>query len=133
MTKILLSVTIIALFISAPLFSQEKTDLSGTWTGGATFDNRPDMVNEISMVIAQKEGKLTGEIFDEFNSLVDTPVKNIKFEKGILTFDTLVMLRGEEQSIKFKMTVKGMSMEGTITVPELDWKGKWKANKQKKK
>ncbi len=109
---------------------EEKLDIKGTWKGPA-IPETPSKENVLTLVLEDKEGKLTGRVSDELGYIDNVPLKNIVFDKGVLTFEIEVSNPETVYTIKFKMNVKGDSMEGDFYVVEKGSGGTWKAKKVK--
>ena len=109
--------------------AQGKVNLVGTWVGAATLEGQPD--NTLTLVMVEKDGALTGTITGEYETLMDTPLENIKVEKGIFTFDIMIAGGGGDIKAVFKMTVEGDKMTGEFEIPDMGMTGNWEAAKQK--
>ena len=109
--------------------AQGKVNLVGTWVGVATLEGQPD--NELTLVMVEKEGVLSGTITGEYGTLVDTPLENIKLEKDVFSFDVIVAAGSAEIKAVFKMTVAGDKMTGEFEIPDMAMTGTWEAAKQK--
>jgi hypothetical protein len=127
-----LAIPVICLFVCAAVYSeptQEKVNLVGTWIGAATMEGQPD--NELTLVMVEKEGKLSGTITGEYGTLVDTPLENIKLENNVFSFDVMVSTGGGEIKAVFKMKVDGDKMEGEFDIPDMGMGGTWSAERSK--
>lgn len=109
--------------------AQGEVNLVGTWVGAAVLEGQPD--NELTLVMVEKDGVLSGTISGEYGTLVDTPLENIKVEKDIFTFDVMVAAGGGDIKAVFKMTVAGDKMAGGFDIPDMGASGTWEAVKQK--
>ena len=120
---------LIFILVTSLSAAQGKVNLVGTWVGAAVLEGQPD--NELTLVMVEKEGVLSGTITGEYGTLVDTPLENIKVEKGVFTFDVMVAAGGGDIKAVFKMTVAGDKMTGEFDIPDMGASGTWEAEKQK--
>jgi len=119
------------LLTSLSLSAQKPADMVGTWSGLATLDVTSEP-NELTLVLELKEGKLAGQITDQYGTMNQAPIKEITLDKGTLSFSASVAGPGGEQvTLKFKMKVSGEAMKGVLEVPEMGAKGTWEAAKKK--
>jgi len=122
----------ILLFICAAVYSgapQGEVNLVGTWVGPASLEGQPE--NELTLVMVEKEGKLTGTVTGEYGTLLDTPLENIKLENNVFTFDIVINADGNEIKAVFKMNVDGDKMEGEFDLPDMGAGGTWTADRAK--
>lgn len=119
---------ILALF-AAPSEALDKVNLVGTWVGEATLEGQPP--NELTLVMVEKDGELSGTITGQYGTLVDTPLENIKVENGTFTFEIMIPTGGGDIQAVFKMTVEGDTMKGEFELPEMGASGTWEAVRQK--
>lgn len=120
----------LGLCVSISLIAQKPADLVGTWIGIGTLEGMGD--NELTLVLELKEGKLAGHMTDQFESLSESPISEIKLEEGVFSFSVFAMgPEGQEFSCAFKMKVDGDSMEGELDIPAMGMSGTWEATRQK--
>jgi hypothetical protein len=113
------------------LYAQKPADLVGTWSGQATLVG-VEAPNELTLVLELKEGKLAGAMSDQYGTIDQFPIGEIVLEKGVLSFVTAVVGPGGQQAtIKYKMTISGDTMKGTLEIPEMGRTGAWEAAKRK--
>jgi len=110
--------------------AQKPEDLVGTWVGNATLEGMSGS-NEFTMVLELKEGNLAGHMTDQYGSLNESPIDEIKLEKEMFSFSVMGMgPGGQEIKMVLKMTVDGDSMKGTLEIPDMGMNGTWEAAKQ---
>ncbi len=113
------------------LMAQKPADLVGTWTGMATLEGM-DEPNEFTLVMELEEGKLKGHLTDQYGSLNEAPLSEIKLAEGIFSFSVLATgPDGQELKLLLKMNIDGDSMKGELTVPDWGMNGTWEAAKLK--
>lgn len=112
------------------LSAQKPEDLVGTWVGTATLEGEPEP-NELNLVLELQDGKLVGNMTDQYGSMNETPAEEISLEEGVLSFSIQVEVPSGTFKVEFKMTVSGDSMEGELTIPDMGLTGKWLATRQK--
>lgn len=112
------------------LSAQKPEDLVGTWVGTATLEGEPEP-NELNLVLELQDGKLVGNMTDQYGSMNETPAEEISLEEGVLRFSIQVEVPSGTFKVEFKMTVSGDSMEGELTIPDMGLTGKWEATRQK--
>ena len=113
------------------LSAQKPADLVGTWTGPGTLVGQ-DAANELTLVLEMKEGKLAGTMSDQYGTINKFPISDIVIDKGVLSFSSPVVGPGGQQTtIKYKMTIAGDTMKGSIEISEIGMTGAWEAAKKK--
>ena len=133
MRKIILIIVLIAFCIS-PLISQDKANiekkinLAGTWKGVINLDDGAD---EVTMVIAYKEGKMTGTLTDKFGHFDDTAMQEIKLDGNKFSFFAFAATTEGDVRVDKTASIKGNTMEGSWEVPCRF--GTWNARKVIKK
>jgi hypothetical protein len=111
--------------------AQKPADMAGTWVGLATLEGMADP-NEFTLVMEMKDGKLAGHMTDQYESMSESPIDEIKLESGVFSFSVLATgPGGEEIKLVLKMNVEGDSMKGTLEIPDMGMNGAWEATKQK--
>jgi hypothetical protein len=121
----------LGLCLAVTLFSQKPADMQGTWAGLATLEGMADP-NELVLVLELKEGKLSGHMTDQYGTMNESPIDEIKIEDGVFHFSVAGMgPGGQEITLAFKMDVDGDSMEGTFEIADMGMNGTWEATKQK--
>jgi hypothetical protein len=121
----------LGLCMSVSLIAQKPADLVGTWTGPGTLEGEVEP-NELTLVLELKEGELTGHMTDQFEFMSETPISEIKLEKGVFSFSVDAMgPEGQELHCVFKMKVDGDSMKGELDIPAMGMNGAWEATRQK--
>lgn len=119
-----------ALWAGLFLAAQKPADLIGTWSGEATLEGQ-DGPNTLTLVLELKEGKLTGQMTDQFGA-INSEIQDIVLEKGAFNFTAPAMLpQGGQGGILFKMVLSGDTMKGEIELPEIEAKGTWQATRNK--
>jgi hypothetical protein len=121
----------LGLVAALPLTAQKPADMQGTWSGPATLEGMSDS-NDFTLVLELKEGKLEGRISDQYNTLSDSPIDEIKLETEEFSFSVMGMgPGGQEIKLVLKMKIDGDSMKGTLEIPDMGMNGTWEATKQK--
>jgi len=119
--------TAVFMLMAACCISQEHNDVTGTWKGPVAFAANPADI-ELTLVLEEKERKLTGHISSENGTLENVPIKDVKVEKEILSFAFEHPL--QSVTVAFRMTVEDNSMKGEVEVVEAGDTGTWTAKKQ---
>ena len=109
------------------VLSQDSKKLVGTWGGDATLQTQT-MPNMLTMKITKKEDKLTGTMTDQYGTMTDAPLKEIKFKNDSLLFKIeIITPSGATFTLIFKMKITEDKMEGTLEIPEIQDTGTWTA------
>ncbi len=120
----------VGLFAALNLTAQKPADVQGPWFGPATLEGMAEP-NDFTMVLEMKEGKLTGHMTDQYSTMNETPIEEIKLEGGVFSFSVKAMgPGGQEITLVLKMNIEGDSMKGTLEIPEMGMNGAWEASKQ---
>ncbi len=120
----------LGLCVSVSLIAQKPADLVGTWVGMGTLEGMGD--NELTLVLELKEGTLTGHMTDQFESMSEAPISEIKLEEGVFSFSVdATSPDGQEFPCAFKMKVDGDSMDRELDIPAMGMSGTWEATRQK--
>jgi len=121
----------LGLCVSVNLLAQKPSDMVGTWVGNATLEGMAEP-NEFTLVLELKEGELSGHMTDQYGSMSEAPISDIKLEEGMFGFSVIAIgPSGEELKLILKMNVDGDSMKGTFEIPDMGMNGTWEATKQK--
>ena len=121
----------LGLCLTINLTAQKPADMTGTWIGPATIEGMSES-NEFILVLEMKEGKLAGHLTDQFNTVSETPIDEIKLEEGMFSFSVVgTGPGGQELTLILKMNVEGDGMKGTLEIADMGMNGTWEANKQK--
>ena len=121
----------VGLFVSLSLFGQKPAAITGTWVGSATLEGMGDP-NELTLVLELKDGKLTGHMSDQFDTMTESPISDVELGEGTFKFSTYAIgPGGGNLTLIFKMKVDGDSMSGILEVPDMGVNGEWEATKQK--
>lgn len=131
-TKIRLALILaLGLCASVNLLAQKPSDMVGTWAGNAMLEGMAEP-NEFTLVLELKEGELSGHMTDQYGSMSEAPISEIKLEDGVFSFSVVAIgPGGEELELILEMNVDGDSMEGTLEIPDMGMTGTWEAAKQK--
>jgi hypothetical protein len=131
-TKIRLALILaLGLCASVNLLAQKPSDMVGTWVGNAMLEGMAEP-NEFTLVLELKEGDLSGHMTDQYGSMSEAPISDVKLEDGVFSFSVLAIgPGGEELKLILKMNVDGDSMKGTFEIPDMGMNGTWEATKQK--
>jgi hypothetical protein len=88
----------------------QEASLKGTWLG-TTFV--PDVgEDEVTLVLAENEGKLAATMTDTLGMLADTACEDIEFQEGTLTFKFTISQNMETQTIWMTLEKEGDQMKG---------------------
>jgi hypothetical protein len=113
------------------LTAQKPADLVGTWAGMATLEGM-DEPNELTLVMELEDGKLKGHMTDQYGTMSEAPLSEIKLEEGVFSFSLFATgPDGQELEMLLKMNIDGDSMEGKLEVPDWGMNGTWEATKLK--
>jgi hypothetical protein len=124
-------ILLLGICVTVNLMAQKPADMVGTWVGLATLEGM-DTPNEFTLVLEMKDGNLAGHMTDQYGSMTEAPIDEIKLEEGIFSFSVLATgPGGEEITLVLKMNVEGDSMQGTLEIPDMGMNGAWEATKQK--
>ncbi len=120
----------LGLCLTFNLMAQKPAEMAGTWTGLATLEGMAE-ANEMVLVLELKEGNLAGHMTDQYGTMSESPIDEIKLEGGVFSFSAMAMgPGGQEITLIFKMNVDGDSMEGTLEIADMGMNGTWEATKQ---
>jgi hypothetical protein len=123
-------ILVLGLCVCGHLTAQKPADMAGTWSGPASLDGMEGL-NEFVLVMELEGGKLKGHLTDEYGTVSETPIKEIKLEGAVFSFSVVGMgPGGEELTLVLKMTVEGDSMKGTLEIPDMGMTGAWEASKK---
>jgi hypothetical protein len=89
--------------------AQKTPDIVGTWTG---FANSPDMRFDLTVVFAKGEAGYTGKMSDASGTIVDTPLRDIVFKDGKVTFEFDLNMGVESILIKIELTLENETLKG---------------------
>lgn len=123
-------VLVLIIMIFSTLSAQKPEDLVGIWEGVGTLEGEPDP-NVLTLVLRLEEGKLSGHMSDQYDSLIETPIEDISLEESTFIFSIRVNMGPELVLFKFIMKVEGDTMTGKIEAPDFGINGTWEATKQK--
>jgi len=121
----------LGLCLTISLTAQKPVDMIGTWVGLSTLEGMAE-ANELVLVLELKEGNLVGHMTDQYGTMSESPIDEIKLEDGVFSFSAVGMgPGGQELTLIFKMNVDGDSMDGTLEIADMGMNGTWEATKQK--
>ena len=122
---------VLGMCVSTGLLAQKPVDMVGTWVGSATLEGMGDP-NELTLVLKLEDGKLTGHMSDQFETMVESTISEVELGEGAFKFSTYAMgPGGGNLTLIFKMKVDGDYMSGILEVPDMGVKGEWDATKKK--
>jgi hypothetical protein len=101
------ALTVLAGFAAAQ--KAKKTDVVGTWVGYAIS---PDQRFEITVVIDKGETGYTGTFKDATGMIPETPLREIVFKEGKLSFEFDLTLGMETQPIRIELTLENETLKG---------------------
>jgi len=87
----------------------KKPDIIGTWIGYAVA---PGMRFELTAVFDKSEAGTTGKLSDASGALADTPLREIVFKDGKLTFEFDLLLGTDPQLIKIELMLESGVLKG---------------------
>jgi len=87
----------------------KKPDIIGTWIGYAVA---PGMRFELTAVFDKSEAGTTGKLSDSSGALADTPLREIVFKDGKLTFEFDLLLGTDPQLIKIELMLESGVLKG---------------------
>jgi hypothetical protein len=114
-SPLLVATAILALAVLAAAAAQKapeppkKPDILGTWTGYAIA---PGMRFELTAVFAKGEPGYTGKLSDTSGALADTPLREIVFKDGQLTFEFDLLMGTDPMLIKIELTLENELLRG---------------------
>jgi len=114
-TLLILAFTaLVLILLVGGVFAQNKPDVVGTWIGYALGGdgNRID----ITVVIEKGAAGYTGKLSDATGMVPESPLKEIVFKDGKLTFE--FDLAAESMLIKIELTLDGETLKGAWLDPE---------------
>jgi hypothetical protein len=94
--------------------AQKKPDIVGTWAGYAIVGDA-DRV-DITVVIEKDAAGYAGKISDATGAVPETPLKNIVFKDGKLSFE--FDMAAESMLIKIELTLENETLKGAWFDPE---------------
>ena len=112
---------------TAKKVKEVKVSLTGTWVGPA---ETPDGEDLITFVLTLTGNKVSGTLSDEFGFFNKTPIKNGKFEKNKISFESIVSTPDGELNVVMEGTVTGNTMKGIWELVETGETGSWSAKKK---
>jgi hypothetical protein len=128
-TKLALILSL-GLCVAINLMAQKPSDMVGTWAGMATLEGM-DAPNEFTLVLEMEGENLKGHLTDQYGTLNEAPLEEIKLEDGNFSFSVKgTAPDGQEFTMVLDMDVEGDSMKGTLEIPGFG-SGEWEATKQK--
>jgi hypothetical protein len=95
-------------------FAQKKPDVVGTWAGYAIVGDGSRV--DITVVVEKGAAGYTGKISDATGAVPETPLKNIVFKDGKLTFE--FDMATESMLIKIELTLENETLKGAWFDPE---------------
>lgn len=108
---ILTSLSLLFVFLAVnSCFAEGNNELTGTWEGVIYLADL-DIDMEIVLVVAEKNGTVTGRITDDWGYL-DCDIIDPKFEQNILTFKAMVESSQSDHQMVLRMRVAGNGMTG---------------------
>jgi len=87
----------------------KKPDIIGTWTGYAIA---PGMRVELVAVFDKGEAGYTGKLSDTSGALADTPLREIVFKDGTLTFEFDLFMGTDPMLIKIELVLENEALKG---------------------
>ncbi len=105
-TAILAAILVLSIGAAAAQKPADKpADLSGTWTGTTTVDQAEDA---ITLVLALKDGAYSGTLTDTLGFCSETPLQNVAFKDGALTFGVPIT----DGYVRFELKTDGTRLTG---------------------
>ena len=113
---------VIALSFGASAMAQEKADTAkivGTWkidvfAGDTTYN--------LNLVITEDNGQLAGKISESMGSFADVAITDIFYDAANFRFNFISPTPpdGQSRTVKADFKVGADTMEGTVSVPDMD-------------
>jgi uncharacterized membrane protein len=110
---ILVIVTLTLLVLVGGGFAQKKPDVVGTWAGYAMVEG-----SQVDLTVVVEKGTTgyTGKISDATGMVPETPLKNIVFNDGKLSFEFDMVT--ESILIKIELTLENETLKGAWFDPD---------------
>lgn len=116
-TLLILAFAALALLIlGGGLFAQKKPDVVGTWIGYAIVGDGGRV--DITVVIDKGEAGYTGKLSDTTGMVPESPLKEIVFKDGKLTFEFDLAEGAESRLIKIELTLDNETLKGVWFDPD---------------
>ena len=90
--------------------AQKKPDIVGTWLGYALTGDGSRV--ELTVVFEKGEAGYTGKMTEATGMLPESPLRQIVFKDGKLTFEFDLVMGVESQLIKIEMTLENDVLKG---------------------
>lgn len=87
----------------------KKSDIVGTWVG---YGVSPGMRFELTAVFDKGESGYTGKLSDVSGTLADTPLREIVFKDGKLTFEFDLNLGTDTLLIRIELVLENETLKG---------------------
>jgi hypothetical protein len=97
-------------------FAQKKPDVLGTWAGYAIVGDGSRV--DITVVIEKGAAGYTGKLSDATGMVPESPLKNIVFKDGKLTFEFDLSQGMDSMLIKIELTLENETLKGAWFDPE---------------
>jgi hypothetical protein len=105
-------------------------DITGVWKGPAAFKITPGTKRILTMVLEEKNGKLSGTLSDPRGTKY-SPLKVKKFINNSLDLEVTFPRNNKECLMEINFTIKDISnMKAKFSIPDMGVTGIWKAVKQ---
>jgi hypothetical protein len=111
---IVVIVTLALLALAIGGFAQKKPDVAGTWAGYAIVGDGGRV--DITVVVEKGATGYTGKISDATGMVPETPLKNIVFKEGKLSFEFDMVT--ESILIKIELTLENETLKGAWFDPD---------------
>jgi hypothetical protein len=98
------------------VFAQKKPDVIGTWIGYAIVGGGGRV--DITIVIDKGEAGYTGKISDSTGMVPESPLKEIVFKEGKVTFEFDFAEGAESRPIKIELTLDNETLKGSWFDPD---------------
>lgn len=111
--KLFVSSAALLLLFSQPMpacLPEGRVDLTGTWEGLLHVPDI-DIDMEITLVLKEKEGAITGHMTDDWGFL-DCDISEAFLKDNIMTFKAMVGTSHDEHQMSFRMKIAGEAMTG---------------------
>jgi hypothetical protein len=95
----------------------KKPDVIGTWTGTAVVDANGALL-DIILVIEKAEGGYSGKLSDLSGMVPESPLRQIVFEDGKLSFDFDLAQGMETLLIRIELILEAETLKGAWFDPE---------------
>jgi hypothetical protein len=92
-------------------------DFTGTWVGETEIPNETEL-DQLTLILAKKDGKWMGTLTDSMEVATDGKCKNLKISDDVMTFDFDVTDGYDVFPVNVKLKISGDTMTGAWSTPD---------------